>query len=138
MLKGLSGLDGHKSSESVDYKAGTGDFKAAFDAKKAVTFDAIKKAAGFTLEKMRITVAGEPSRDDKGLWLKAASTYALANRDKKKDEEKAPDVVAKVDELLKAGEKAIRVTGTLTADDKGNHTIRLDSAEAVKKSPEKK
>jgi hypothetical protein len=96
----------------------------------------VKKAVGeFKLDRIDLKIAGDVTRDDKGLWLTAPSgtRLQLANRPKKDDKDKPPDVVAEIDKAMKEGKTTFKVAGVADST-----TLHLESAQAVEKKEEKK
>ena len=96
----------------------------------------MKKAVGsFSLDRIDLNITGDVTRDDKGLWLTAPSgtKLQLANRPKKDDKDKPPDIVAEIDKAMKEGKTTFKVAGAVDST-----TVHLESAEAVKKTEDKK
>lgn len=133
MQKALERLDG-VSKVVMTYEEGL--FQVTAKESSKIKFADLKGAVGsYTLEKIEITLAGEVTKDDKGLWLAArgsGSKYLLANRPKKDDADKPEDVVAKIEGLLKDGKTLVKVGGGLVEKDEKT-TIQLTSAEFVEK-----
>jgi hypothetical protein len=126
--------------EEVSFKNGTGVYSVTLPEKTKFDAAAVKKAVGnFTLDRVDLKIAGEVARDDKGLWLTAPSgtKLLLANRPKKDDKDQPPDVVAKIDEALKAGKTTFAIAGAVK-EEKDSSTVHLESAEAVEKKKEGK
>ncbi|KAF0245679.1 MAG: hypothetical protein FD180_1399 [Planctomycetota bacterium] len=98
----------------------------------------------YSVDDMQVAITGElavsEKPEEKGLWLalKSGQKVLLANRKAKDDKDKVEDVVAKLDEALKAGTKAARVEGKLTEDKDGNLTLHLAKGEAVAEKKEEK
>jgi len=121
--------------EEVSFKNSTGVYTVTLpDASK---FDpaALKKAVGsFKLERVDLKIGGEVSKDDKGVWLTAPSgtKLLLANRPKKDEKDAPPDILAKIEEGLKAGKTTFSVAGSVK-EGKDSTTVYLESAEAVEK-----
>jgi hypothetical protein len=96
----------------------------------------IKKAVGrFELKRIELSIVGELSKDEKGLWLVARGSgtkYALANRPKKSDDDKPEDVLGKLEQFLKDGRKTVKVAGEATQKEDAS-SIALASAEVVEK-----
>lgn len=92
----------------------------------------------FKLGRIELKIAGEVSKDDKGVWLTAPSgtKLLLANRPKKDDKDTPPDILAKIEEGLKAGKTTFSVAGAVEAG-KDTTTVHLESAEAVEKEKKK-
>jgi hypothetical protein len=126
--------------EEVSFKNGTGVYSVTLPEKTKFDAAAVKKAVGnFTLDRVDLKIAGEVARDDKGLWLTAPSgtKLLLANRPKKDDKDQPPDVVAKIDEALKAGKTTFAIAGAVK-EEKDSSTVHLESADAVEKKKEGK
>ncbi len=96
----------------------------------------------FTLERAEIVIVGDVTKDDKGYWLTARGSgtkFSLVNRDKKEEEEKAPDVTGALDKIIADGGKTVSLKGQLTDKEKEEiNIIKMESAEAVKKEEPKK
>ncbi len=121
--------------DQVSFKKGTGVYAVTLPEKAKFDPAAVKKAVGsFKLDNVELKITGDVSRDDKGLWLTAPSgtKLLLANRPKKDDKDKPPDVVAKIDEAMKAGKTTFSVSGAVK-EDRDASTVHLESAEAVEK-----
>lgn len=117
MTNGLKRLSGAKNVTQDDFQRGVGTFVVTFDAVPAVTPGDVQKALGkFKLEGvgLRITSVIEDAAHVGGI--------ALANP---KEGDLLKDVAA-----LK-GKKAL-LTGTLTADDKGQRTLTLSGVVEAK------
>ena len=140
MKNGLAGLDGSATVEQVSFRNDTGVYSVTLP--DSVKFDpaALKKAVGtFKLARVDLKIAGEVSKDDKGVWLTAPSgtKLLLANRPKKDEKDTPPDILAKIEEGLKAGKTTFSVAGTVETG-KDHSTVQLESAEAVEKKKEGK
>lgn len=87
-------------------------FAAEFDEKAPLKMDMVRKALGkYVLVRADVDLAGELSRDERGLWLTARTNgtkVLLAGP--AKDSDPPP---AGLDELLKAGQAKVRVGGEL-------------------------
>ena len=126
--------------EEVSFKDGTGVYAVTFPEKAKFSPAAVKKAVGsFTLDRVDLKITGEVARDDMGLWLTSASgtKLLLANRPKKDEKDKPTDVVAKIEEALKAGKTTFAISGAVK-EEKDSSTVHLESAEAVEKKKEEK
>ena len=105
-----------------------------------VSPSAIQKVldAKYEVKEVGIDISGELSRSPKpeepGLWFEPASgdRIALVNRPAKDDQDKPEDVVAKLDEALKAGKTTAKVKGILVEKD-GKLSIQLAGAEIAEK-----
>lgn len=84
---------------------------------------------------MDVNIEGKISRDDKGLWFTTASgsTWMLRNRPKKDEKDTPPDIVAKVDELLKKGVVNVVIRGDATMNRAETTVVRLEAVEPVEK-----
>ena len=121
--------------EQVSFKNDTGVYSVTLPDTSKFDAAAVKKAIGsFKLERVDLTIGGEVSKDDKGVWLTAPSgtKLLLANRPKKDEKDAPPDVLAKIEEGLKAGRTTFSVAGSVK-EGKDSTTVHLDSAEAVEK-----
>jgi len=126
--------------EEVSFKDSTGVYAVTLPETAKFDSAAVKKAVGrFTLDRVELKIGGEVSKDDKGLWLTAPSgtKLLLANRPKKDDKDSPPDVIAKIEEAMKAGKTAFAVSGEVK-DGTDTATIQLDSATVVEKKKEGK
>ena len=100
----------------------------------------MKKAVGnFKLDAVEVKITGDVTRDDKGLWLtaKSGTKLLLANRPKKDEQDKPPDIVADIDKAMKEGKTTFAVAGAVK-EDKAGPTVLLESATAVEKKKEDK
>lgn len=121
--------------EQVSFKNTTGVYAVTLPETSKFDPAAVKKAVGsFKLERVDLKIAGEVAKDDKGLWLTAPSgtKLLLANRPKKDEKDAPPDILAKIEEGMKAGKTTFSVAGSVK-EDKDSTTVQLDSAEAVEK-----
>jgi len=87
--------------EQVSFKNDTGVYAVTLPETSKFDPAALKKAVGsFKLERVDLKIAGEVSKDDKGVWLTAPSgtKLLLANRPKKDDKDAPPDILAKIEE----------------------------------------
>lgn len=121
--------------EQVSFKDSTGVYAVTLPDTSKFDPAAVKKAVGrFTLDRVELKIEGEVSKDDKGVWLTAASgtKLLLANRPKKDEKDTPPDVLAKIDEAMKAGKTAFAISGEVKAGEDAA-TVHLDSASVVEK-----
>ena len=121
--------------EQVSFKNDTGVYAVTLPETSKFDSAAVKKAVGsFKLERVDLKIAGEVSKDDKGVWLTAPSgtKLLLANRPKKDDKDAPPDILAKIEEGLKAGKSTFSVAGTVK-EGKDSATVQLESADTVEK-----
>jgi hypothetical protein len=121
--------------EQVSFKNDTGVYAVTLPETSKFDSAAVKKAVGsFKLERVDLKIAGEVSKDDRGVWLTAPSgtKLLLANRPKKDEKDAPPDILAKIEEGLKAGKTTFSVAGSVK-EEKDSTTVQLDSAEAVEK-----
>jgi len=126
--------------EEVSFKDSTGVYAVTLPETAKFDSAAVKKAVGrFTLDRVELSIEGEATKDDKGVWLTAPSgtKLLLANRPKKDEKDSPPDVLAKIEESMKAGKTAFSVSGEVK-DGKETATIQLDSATVVEKKKEGK
>ena len=120
------------------FKAGKAVYAVQIkEASKVTVARLVTAVEGFTLERAEIAIVGDVTKDDKGYWLTARGSgakFSLVNREKKEEEEKAPDVTAAIDKIIADGGKTIRVKGELTEKEKvENNIVKLESTEIVKK-----
>jgi len=138
VLKALEGLEG---VSKVDMTFAEGLFVVTAKESSKVTYADLKKCVGsFKLERIEISVTGELSKDDKGLWLVARGSgtkYAVANRAKKDDKDQPEDLVAKLEGWLKEGKSLATVGGVLVGE-KDVFTVQAASAASVERSSRKK
>ena len=126
--------------EEVSFKDSTAVYSVTLPESAKFAPAAVKKAVGrFTLDRVDLTIEGDVAKDDKGVWLTAPSgtKLLLANRPKKDEKDTPPDVVAKIEEAMKAGKTAFTVSGEVK-DGKDAATVHLDSAAVVEKKKEAK
>lgn len=128
---------------SFNEDSGTGVYSVTLPQVHKFDTAAVSKAVGkFKLERVDLRIAGEVARDDKGLWLttKSGVKLLLANRPKKDDKDSPPDIVAKIDEGLKAGKTTFEVSGEAKApkDPKEATTVQLETAAVVEKKKDEK
>ena len=124
----------------VSFKNNVGVYAVTLPDKAKYESAAVKKAVGkFTLDRVDLKITGDVSRDDKGLWLTAPSgtKLLLANRPKKDDQDKPPDVVAEIEKGMKEGKTTFDVAGAVK-DEKDVSTVLLESSTAVEKKNEGK
>lgn len=133
MLKALEALEG---VSKVEMTFADGLFVVTAKEASKITYADLKKCVGsYKLERIEISVIGELSKDDKGLWLTARGSgtkYAVANRAKKDDKDQPEDLVAKLEGWLKDGKKLASVDGALVSE-KDVVTVQAASATAVEK-----
>ncbi|HEY3225393.1 MAG TPA: hypothetical protein VGK61_00195, partial [Planctomycetota bacterium] len=111
--------------EQVSFKNTTGVYAVTLPETSKFDPAAVKKAVGsFKLERVDLKIAGEVAKDDKGLWLTAPSgtKLLLANRPKKDEKDAPPDILAKIEEGMKAGKTTFSVAGSVK-EDKDSTTV---------------
>ena len=126
--------------DEVSFKDGTGVYSVTFPEKAKFEPAAVKKAVGkFTLDRIDVKIKGDVTKDDKGVWLTSTSgmKFLLANRPKKDDKDKPPDVLAQIEEGLKGGKTTFAISGQVR-ESKDNPSVELQSAEVVEKKEEKR
>jgi hypothetical protein len=120
------------------------EFDVTFKAGSKISPSVVKAALPdkYSVDLMQVATSGElavsEKAEEKGLWivLKSGQKVLLTNRPAKDDKDKPEDVVAKLDEALKAGNKAARVEGSMLEDKDGNLTLQLTKGEAAAKKEE--
>lgn len=121
--------------EEVSFKKNVGVYSVLLPGTAKFDPAAVKKAIGkFTLDRIDLKIKGEVAKDDKGVWLTSTSgaKLLLANRPKKDDKDTPPDVLAKIEEGLKAGKTTFSVSGQVR-ESKDATSVELESAEVVEK-----
>jgi len=122
----------------VSFKNNVGVYSVTLPEKSKFEPAAVKKAVGkFTLDRVELTITGDVSKDDKGLWLTAPSgtKLLLANRPKRDDKDQPPDVVAEIEKAMKEGKTTFAVAGAVK-EEKDSATVQLESANAIEKKKE--
>lgn len=87
----------------------------------------------YVIDRMQIKIEGEVVRDDAGLWLVSGDNrLQLKNRPKKDEKDAPPDLVARLEEGLKAGKTTVQVEGDVNRF-KETTIIHLEAVQAVEK-----
>jgi len=120
------------------YKEGSGIGTYPVELPESAKFDYARLESSihrrYVIERVEIQIEGVVSKDDKGVWLTTAagSRILLKNRPKKDEKDAPPDVLAKIEESLKAGRTSFRIEGDATMN-KDTTIVRLAAAQAVEK-----
>ena len=126
--------------EEVSFKDNVGVYSVTLPESAKFEPAAVKKAVGkFTLDRIDLKIKGDVSKNDKGVWLTSPSgvKLLLTNRPKKDEKDTPPDVIAKIEEALKAGKTTFAVSGQVR-ESKESASVELESAEVVEKKKEEK
>lgn len=103
-------------------------FAAEFDEKAPLRMETLRKAlTRYSLVRADLDIAGEISRDDRGLWLTARTNGARFLLTGPAGDADAPP--PGLDELLKAGRTKVRLGGELR--DEGGQKLRVSAFRAL-------